>query len=202
MTDMKTETTNKAPGWANFAIDFGPLLAFFIAYKVAGVFTGTAVFMVAIVAAIIVGLILFRRISPMLWLSAILILGFGAVTLYLHDPRFIQIKPTVIYTALGVLLLGGVLLGKPLLRPLLGYAFPGLQTPGWLLLSRNWGLYFLALAIANELLRRNLSFDTWLTVKVWGVTGLSLLFGIANMPMLLKHGLEVEAGTPAPPPVE
>jgi len=85
---------------------------------------------------------------------------------------------------------------------LLGYAFPGLQTPGWLLLSRNWGLYFLALAIANELLRRNLSFDTWLTVKVWGVTGLSLLFGIANMPMLLKHGLEVEAGTPAPPPVE
>ena len=202
MTDMKTETTNKAPGWANFAIDFGPLLAFFIAYKVAGVFTGTAVFMVAIVAAIIVGLILFRRVSPMLWLSAILILGFGAVTLYLHDPRFIQIKPTVIYTALGVLLLGGVLLGKPLLRPLLGYAFPGLQTPGWLLLSRNWGLYFLALAIANELLRRNLSFDTWLTVKVWGVTGLSLLFGIANMPMLLKHGLEVEAGTPAPPPVE
>ena len=202
MTDMKTETTNKAPGWANFAIDFGPLLAFFIAYKVAGVFTGTAVFMVAIVAAIIVGLILFRRISPMLWLSAILILGFGAVTLYLHDPRFIQIKPTVIYTALGGLLLGGVVLGKPLLRPLLGYAFPGLQTPGWLLLSRNWGLYFLALAIANELLRRNLSFDTWLTVKVWGVTGLSLLFGIANMPMLLKHGLEVEAGTPAPPPVE
>ena len=202
MTDTKTQTTNKAPGWANFAIDFGPLLAFFIAYKVSGVFIGTAVFMVAIVAAIIVGLILFRRVSPMLWLSAILILGFGAVTLYLHDPRFIQIKPTVIYTALGVLLLGGVLLGKPLLRPLLGYAFPGLQTPGWLLLSRNWGLYFLALAIANELLRRNLSFDTWLTVKVWGVTGLSLLFGIANMPMLLKHGLEVEAGTPAPPPVE
>ena len=202
MTDMKTETTSKAPGWANFAIDFGPLLAFFIAYKVSGVFIGTAVFMIAIVAAIIVGLILFRRVSPMLWLSAILILGFGAVTLYLHDPRFIQIKPTVIYTALGVLLLGGVVLGKPLLRPLLGYAFPGLQTPGWLLLSRNWGLYFLALAIANELLRRNLSFDTWLTVKVWGVTGLSLLFGIANMPMLLKHGLEVEAGTPAPPPVE
>ena len=202
MTDTKTDTRSKAPGWANFAIDFGPLLAFFIAYKVAGVFIGTAVFMVAIVVAIIVGLTLFRRVSPMLWLSAILILGFGAVTLYLHDPRFIQIKPTVIYTALGVLLLGGVLLGKPLLRPLLGYAFPGLQTPGWLLLSRNWGFYFLALAIANELLRRNLSFDTWLTVKVWGVTGLSLLFGIANMPMLLKHGLEVEAGTPAPPPVE
>ena len=202
MTDLKTKTTGKAPGWANFAIDFGPLLAFFIAYKVAGVFIGTAVFMVAIVAAIIVGLILFRRVSPMLWLSAILILGFGAVTLYLHDPRFIQIKPTVIYTALGGLLLGSVLLGKPLLRPMLGYAFPGLQTRGWLLLSRNWGLYFLALAIANELLRRNLSFDTWLTVTVWGVTGLSLLFGIANMPMLLKHGLEVEAGTPAPPPVE
>ena len=202
MTDVNSPTKPKAPGWANFAIDFGPLLAFFIAYKVAGVFTGTGVFMVAIVVAIILGLIRFRRVTPMLLLSAILVLGFGGLTIYLHDPKFIQIKPTAIYAGLGVLLLGGVLLGKPLLRPLLGYAFPGLQTKGWLLLSRNWGFYFLALAIANELLRRNLSFDTWLTVKVWGVTALSLLFGIANMPMLLKHGLEVEAGTPAPPPVD
>jgi intracellular septation protein len=71
-----------------------------------------------------------------------------------------------------------------------------------MLLSRNWGLYFLSLAIANEIMRRTLSFDTWLTVKVWGVTALSLLFGIANMPMLLKHGLEAEVGPPAPPPVE
>lgn len=197
-----TDVPGKAPGWANFAIDFGPLLAFFIAFKFAGVFVGTAVFMAAIVVAIMIGLILFRRVSPMLWLSAILILGFGTVTLYLHDPKFIQLKPTVIYVSLGALLIGGVLLGKPLLKPLLGYAFLGLQQAGWLKLSRNWGLYFLALALANEVMRRTLTFDSWLTAKVWGVTIASMLFGIANMPMLLKHGLEVDSGQPAPPPVE
>jgi intracellular septation protein len=197
-----TPTPRTAPGWANFAIDFGPLLAFFIGYKFAGVFVGTAIFMAAIVVAIAAGLILFRRVSQMLWLSAILIIGFGGLTLYLHDATFIQVKPTVIYAALGGLLIGGVLLGKPLLKPLLGYAFSGLRDSGWLILSRNWGLYFLGLAVANEVMRRTLSFDAWLTAKVWGVTALSFLFGIANMPMLLKHGLEVEDGPPAPPPVE
>ena len=192
----------KSPGWASFAIDFGPLLAFFIGFKVAGVFVGTAIFMVAIAVAIAAGLIVFRRVSQMLWLSAILLIGFGGLTLYLHDATFIQVKPTVIYVALGALLIGGVLLGKPLLKPLLGYAFPGLRESGWLVLSRNWGLYFLGLAVANEIMRRTLSFDAWLTAKVWGVTALSLLFGIANMPMLLKHGLETEDGPTAPPPVE
>jgi intracellular septation protein len=191
-----------APGWANFAIDFGPLLAFFIGFKAAGIFVGTAIFMVAIIVAIIAGLIVFRRVSQMLWLSAILIIGFGGLTLYLHDATFIQVKPTVIYVGLGGLLIGGGLLGKPLLKPLLGYAFPGLRESGWLILSRNWGLYFLGLAIANEIMRRTMSFDAWLTAKVWGVTALSLLFGISNMPMLLKHGLEAEEGPPAPPPVE
>ena len=195
-------TKQTAPGWANFAIDFGPLLAFFIGFKAKGIFVGTAIFMVAIVIAIIAGLIVFRRVSQMLLLSAVLIIGFGGLTLYLHDATFIQVKPTVIYVGLGGLLIGGVVLRKPLLKPLLGYAFPGLRESGWLILSRNWGLYFLGLAIANEIMRRTLSFDTWLTVKVWGVTALSLLFGIANMPMLLKHGLEAEEGPPAPPPVE
>ena len=194
--------TRKASSWANFAIDFGPLLAFFIGFKVAGIFVGTAIFMVAIIVAIIAGLIVFRRVSQMLWLSAILIIGFGGLTLYLHDATFIQVKPTVIYVALGGLLVGGALLGKPLLKPLLGYAFPGLRESGWLILSRNWGLYFLGLAIANEIMRRTLSFDAWLTAKVWGVTALSMLFAIANMPMLLKHGLEADEGPPAPPPVE
>ena len=113
--------------WVNFAIDFGPLLAFFIAFKLTGVFVATAVFMVAIVMAIATALIVIGRVSQMLWLSAILVLGFGGLTLYLHDATFIQVKPTVIYAGLGGLLLGGVLLGKPLLKPLLGYAFPGLQ---------------------------------------------------------------------------
>jgi intracellular septation protein len=102
-------------------------------------------------------------------------------------------KPTVIYVGFAALLGGGLLRGKPLLKWLFGPAFPGLTEEGWLKLSRNWALYFLALAIANEIMRATLDFDTWLTLKVWGVTIVSLLFAVANMPMLLRHGLDPES---------
>jgi intracellular septation protein len=89
-----------------------------------------------------------------------------------------------------VLLGGGLLRGKALLKWLFGPAFPGLTEEGWLKLSRNWAIFFAALAIANEIMRQTLDFDTWLTVKVWGVTVVSILFALANMPMLLRHGLD------------
>jgi intracellular septation protein len=179
-------------------LDYGPLLVFFIAYKLAGSgleasLKATIAFMIAVVVSIIVGLVVVKRVSPMVWISTILILGFGAITLYLHDPKFIQMKPTVIYVGFAALLGGGLLRGKPLLKWLFGPAFPGLTEEGWLKLSRNWALYFLALAIANEIMRATLDFDTWLTLKVWGVTVVSLLFAVANMPMLLRHGLDPES---------
>ena len=183
-------------GGVSFALDFGPLLIFFIVFKVRGVFTGTFAFMVAIVFAILIGLVIYRRVSPMSWLSAILILGFGGLTLYFHDARFTQLKPTVLYVSLAAVLLAGLSVGKPLLKPLLGRALFGLTDRGWMLLSRNWALYFLSLAAANEVLRRTLSFDTWLTLKVWGVTALSFLFTFANAPMLLKNGLALDTDTP------
>ena len=124
---------------------------------------------------------------PRVW-----ILSFGAITLYLRDPRFIQMKPTIYYVLLAALLLGGLLRRKPLLRWLFGPVFPGLTEEGWLKLSRNWALFFIALAIANEILRAAVDFDTWLTLKVWGVTLVSFLFAMANMPMLLRHGLDPE----------
>lgn len=181
----------KGESWLPMALDFGPLLVFFVATKFIGMFAGTAAFMVAIAIAVVVSKWRLGKVSPMLWLSAILVLFFGALTLYFHDPKFIQAKPTIIYSFFAVMLLGGWMRGKPLLRYLLQSAYDGLSETGWLKLSRNWGLFFAVLALANEAMRATLSFDTWLTIKVWGVTLASMGFAMANLPMLMKHGLNL-----------
>jgi intracellular septation protein len=194
-------------GWLNFVIDFGPLLVFFLAYKFSsggeGAFAattaaikGTVAFMVAIVVAMVVSKWKLGKISPMLWMSSILVLGFGALTIWFHDERFIVMKPTIIYGAFAALLLGGYWFKRPMLKYLLQSALEGLTERGWLLLSRNWGLFFGALGIANhvmyELIQSSrMSFDLWLTIKVWGVTALSFLFTLSQVPVMLKNGLAV-----------
>ena len=185
-------------GALTFAVDFGPLLIFFLTYKFAGpggitsMIIATIAFIVAVVIAIGVGLFVLRRVSPMTWISAILIIGFGGMTIYLRDPKFIQIKPTIIYLLFAGALFVGLARRKAVLRWLFGPIFPGLTDSGWLKLTRNWALFFLLLAGANEVMRATLSFDTWLTIKVWGMTIASLVFAVANMPMLLRHGLDPE----------
>lgn len=184
------------------ALDFGPLLIFFLTYKGAGWFWGsgnpitammlsTGAFMAAIVIAVIISKVKLGRVSPMLWLSAMLILFFGGLTIYFHDQRFIQIKPTIIYAFFAAMLFAGLMRGKPLLKYLLQAAYDGLTDEGWRKLSRNWAFFFVAMAVANEAMRRSMSFDAWLAVKVWGVTIVSLLFAAANVPMLLRHGLSL-----------
>ncbi|WP_017670220.1 inner membrane-spanning protein YciB [Blastomonas sp. AAP53] len=184
-------------------LDFGPLLIFFAVFKLTqsdgaalastrAAINGTLAFMAAILVAVAVSKWKLGRVSPMLWLSAVLVVGFGALTVYFNDESFIQIKPTIIYTAFAVLLLGGWMTGRPLLRYLLQAAYDGLNETGWMKLSRNWGLFFAGMALINEGLRYSLDFETWLTVKVWGVTALSFLFAMSQIPMLMKHGLAIE----------
>ena len=189
---MSGKTPMGAPSWLPAALDYAPLVLFFIGYKLFGVLGGTAIFMIAITTAVLISKWKLGRISPMMWMSAILVLVFGSLTLYLHDPKFIQIKPTIIYTILSALLFGGLLRGRALLKAVLEHGYDGLSDRGWLLLSRNWAWFFAAMAIMNELLRRSVGFDAWLTIKVWGVTILTILFAAANVPMLLKHGLGAE----------
>lgn len=178
----------------SFALDFGPLLIFFLAFKISGIIVGTAAFMAAIVVAVIVSKWKLNKISPMLWMSAILVLGFGTLTIYFNDQRFIQIKPTIIYLGFAAILGFGLLRGKPMLKYLLQAAFEGLSDEGWLKLSRNWMIFFAAMAGFNEIIRNPnwFDFDTWLTIKVWGVSILSFVFAMANIPMLIKHGLAIE----------
>lgn len=199
---MDVKAQKKPSALFSFLLDFGPLLAFFVAYKVAnGPFIATGVFMVAIVIAVIMSLLKLGRVSPMLWISAILVVGAGAITIWLRDPRYIQMKPTLIYSAFSIMLFAGLLAGKPLLKYVFHLAFEGLSDKGWMKLTLNWALFFAAMAVANEVLRHWLSFDTWLSVKVWGITAVSLLFAFANIPMLLRHGFTVPDSKDDTPPI-
>lgn len=205
MPDNKPTQSNH--GTLSLALDFGPLLAFFLAYKFAGgVIMGTAVFMAAIAVAVIVSKVKLGKVSPMLWLSALLVLFFGSLTIYFHDQRFIQIKPTIIYAFFALMLFAGLMRGKPLLKYLLQAAYDGLDEEGWQKLSRNWAWFFVFMAVLNETMRQLLTFDNWLSLKVWGVTAISFLFAAANVPMLMRHGMNLgerldsdEVGGTTPP---
>jgi intracellular septation protein len=208
MTGAETiAETDKAPakkpksGWLNVLIDYGPLLVFFLTYRwfkpdgedIAGeilaVMRSTGAFIAAALLALAISKWRLGRISPMLWLSTVLIVGFGAFTIYTGDPWWIERKPTAIYLLFGVSLLVGYWRGHALLKFLLEAAFDGLNDAGWLLLSRNWGVFFFFLAALNETLARTLSFESWLAAKLWVFLPLSFLFTFTQLPMLLRHGL-------------
>ena len=201
-----TESAKPKPktGWLNILVDYEPLLVFLGVYKfyqppetstfgeIAAVIYGTIAFMIAAVAALVFSKFKFGHVSPMLILSTALIVGFGGLTIWLQDEKFIQIKPTAIYLLFGVLLLGGWLRGKALLQILLEAAFEGVDRDGWLKLSRNWGVFFVFMAGLNEVLRLQLDFESWLWAKLWVFMPLSFLFTFSQIPMLLKHGLAIE----------
>lgn len=202
MAEAETKPKPKS-SWITMLVDYGPLLVFLLVFKlypvpadtqfgeIAPVIYGTIAFMITAVFALAFSKFRLGHVSPMLWLSTVLIVGFGALTIWLQDERFIQFKPTAIYLMFGLLLIGGWLRGKALLQILLEAAFEGVDREGWLKLSRNWGLFFLALAVLNELLVGVMSFEGWLWAKFWVFMPLSFLFIITQMPMLLKHGLDL-----------
>ena len=190
-------------GWLNILVDYGPLLVFLGVYKfstpdeagtsgeIAAVIQGTIAFMVAAVIALVFSRWKFGRVSPMLMLSTALIVGFGALTIWLRDESFIQIKPTAIYAMFGAALLIGYWRGKALLQVLLEAAFDGVDEAGWLKLSRNWGLFFFVMAAINEVMRLQFTFETWLWAKLWVFMPLSFIFTMTQIPMLMRHGLDV-----------
>ncbi len=203
---MAEESAPAKSGWLNLLVDYGPVLVFFLVYRhfspadkedaigeVLAVIKGTGAFMVAAIIALAVSKWKFGKISPMLWLSTGLIVFFGTMTVLLRDPFWIQVKPTVIYLLFGGALLAGIVRGKPLLKYLLQAAFQGLDEDGWMMLSRNWGIFFLGLACLNEGFRYFLTFGGWLETKLYVFLPLSFVFTFAHMPMLLRHGLGDDA---------
>ena len=168
------------------ALDLGPLVLFFFANSRFGIFTATATFMVAVLAALAASYVLTRRLPIMPVVTAIIVLIFGGLTLFLHNDTFIKIKPTIIYALFGAVLLGGLLFGKTLLGVVFDSLFH-LTEEGWRKLTVRWALFFLALAVLNEIVWRNTSTNIWVDFKVFGVMPLTLLFGALQYPLLQKY---------------
>ena len=186
------------PG-ARLAIDLLPLAVFFVANFWRGIFTATIAFMVAITIAMLVSQLRYRHISPMLWFSGLMVIVLGGITVWLHDETFIKMKPTLLYTAIAAVLAFGLATGKNLLKVVLGTAYPGLSDRGWLILTRNWVGFFVAMAVVNEAVWRSTSTDFWVGFKLWFFLPATFVFALANVPMLMRHGMKMEEAREEPP---
>jgi len=187
--------------WLKIGLEMGPLLVFFFAnYKgrwlidhiplLHGfdkpIYPATALFMIAIVAALILSWLLARRLPVMPLVSGVFVLIFGFLTLWLHDDIFIKMKPTIINSLFALILFGGLWFKTSLL----GYIFDSaleLDADGWRILTRRWAWFFVFLAILNELVWRNFSTDAWTNFKVFGTMPLTILFILLQTPLLMRH---------------
>jgi intracellular septation protein len=190
MTEVSTRKS--MPTALKLALDFGPLLVFFAANKFGGVFVATAAFMVATGVAMAVSWMKTRHIPAMLLLTGAIVLVFGGLTLWLKDDSFIKIKPTLIYGMFASILGFGLVTKRPTLKLVLGEALPTLTDAGWAKLTRNWALFFVVLMGANEVARQVLTTDQWINFKVWGVTAATMVFALAQAPLLARHGVKLD----------
>jgi intracellular septation protein len=171
------------------ALDLGPLALFFFANSHYGIFVATGTFMVAVLAALAVSYVLTRHLPIMPVVTAVIVVVFGGLTLILHDATFIKVKPTIIYALFGAILIGGLIFNKPLLGIVFDSLFQ-ITDEGWRKLTWRWAVFFLVLAVLNEIVWRNTSTNVWVDFKVFGVMPLTLLFGAAQMPLLKKYAVE------------
>jgi intracellular septation protein len=171
---------------AKLGLDFGPLILFFLANSYGGIFFATAAFMLAIVAALAIQYVLIRRIPIVPLVTAAIVLVFGALTLWLQNETFIKVKPTIIYSMFAAILFVGLLTGRPLFELVLDGAFH-LTEEGWKRLTWRWALFFLALAILNEIVWRSVSTDTWVAFKTFGFIPITLIFALAQTPVFVRY---------------
>ncbi len=206
MTD--TPAGSKENPLLKLALEMGPLVLFFLANskpdlfrplvaKVlgeslatgpqSGILIATAVFMAAMLVSLVLTRRLTGRLPVMPLVSGVVVFVFGGLTLFFQDDTFIKLKPTIVNTLFGAVLLGGLAFGKPLLPYALDAVFE-LDAAGWWKLTLRWGLFFLFLALINEIVWRTQSTDFWVAFKVWGVMPITMAFALAQTPLLMRHG--------------
>lgn len=186
------------------ALELGPLLVFFfansrgewIAEKLPAlvslggpIFIATALFMVATGVALLASWLLTRTLPIMPLVSGIVVFVFGALTLFLQNETFIKMKPTIVNALFAAVLLGGLAFGKSLLGYVFDSAFK-LDAGGWRKLTLRWGLFFIFLAVANEVVWRTFSTDTWVAFKVWGIMPITIIFTMSQMPLIMRHTVD------------
>ncbi|MBW8709313.1 MAG: septation protein A [Alphaproteobacteria bacterium] len=174
------------PQIRRLALDLGPLLIFFAAFKWGGFFVATGAFMAAICVSLALGYTIEKKISPMPLFTAVMVLIFGGLTLYLENKTFLKVKVTIIYSFFGAILLGGLIFNRLFIKYVFAQAFD-LTESGWRQLTWRWGGFFLALAAVNEAVWRNTSDDVWVSFKVWGIIPLIFLFALAQTRLVIKH---------------
>ncbi len=189
-------------GWGRLLVDFGPLLVFLVAWSRWDIYAATAAFMAATAAAIAAAWLIARHVPPMLWFSGGLVALLGGLTLWLDDPVFIKMKPTLVFLAFASALAFGAATGRNVVRMILAPALPGVAARGWHVLALRLALFFAGLAALNEALWRFFPEALWVHFKVWGDSALLFLFMLAQWPMLRRHGLRLghagaEAGAAA-----
>jgi intracellular septation protein len=168
------------------ALDLGPLLLFFFVNGRFGIYAATGSFMVATVVSLIVTYVLIRRIAIMPLVSAIVVMVFGGLTIWFQNETFIKVKPTIIYSLFAILLLGGLAFGRSLIAIVLDSMF-SLDADGWKKLTLRWGLFFLAMAVVNEIVWRSVSTDAWVAFKTFGFLPLTVVFALAQTPLMMRH---------------
>lgn len=188
-----TEREHRPPSTGvKLALELGPLVLFFAVNAYAGLYPATVVLVVAVVLALLVSRLVFRETPVMPLITTGLVVVFGGLTLYLQDETFIKVKPTIVYAMFAVVLLGGLLLRKPLLELVFGQVFRLTET-GWRQLTLRWSLFFIVMAIVNEAVWRNFSTDTWVTFKAFGMLPLTVVFAMLQAGLVSRHALDTNA---------
>ena len=169
-----------------FLFDFFPLVLFFVAFKASDIFVATGV---AIAATFVqIGWVLFRRrrVTPMQWMSLVIIVLFGGATLILRDETFIKWKPTVLYGLAGVAFLIGLVFRANLVKAVMAEGIE-LPEPVWTKLAIAWGVFFLFQGALNLWVAYHYSTSTWATFKVFGGMGLMLAFILVQALFIARH---------------
>lgn len=209
--------------WLKLLIETGPLAVFFVVNAHGGLpelrhlwlaadaapaaqqglFEATGAFMVVTVVALVAGWFLERRLPVLPLVSGLFVVVFGGLTLVLADELFIKLKPTLVNSLFAVILLGGLAFKRALLKPLFGSAFQ-LNDAGWRTLTLRWGLFFVFLAILNEVIWRSFSTDFWVAFKLFGMLPITVLFAGSQTPFILRQqpdGGDAEPAEAQPDPV-
>ena len=189
MVETPTNKKETEQNWIKPATEYGPLAVFLVAYYGAGIYAATAALMGTTAIALIVSFAVNKRLPLMPIITAVIVGIFGALTLIFQDDTFIKIKPTIVYTLFASILLTGLVFGKPLLKIVMGTAWP-MTDRGWHIVTRRFSIFFIAMAIVNEFVWRTQTLEFWVNFKVWGSIGLTLFFALSLAPTLNRYKIK------------